>query len=53
MQDSINEVDCITDHEGLQALCLNLWAIQTAYLSYRQHQGGPPDVIDHEHDEAN
>ena len=32
MLDSGNEVDCITDYEGLQAVCLNPWVIQTAYL---------------------
>ena len=52
MLDSGSEVDCITDCEGLQAVCLNLWVIQTAYFSYRPCLGELPHKIDHEYDEA-
>ena len=53
--DSGSDVDCITDHdhEGLQAVCMNLSVIQTAYFSQRQHEGEIPYKIDHEYDKAN
>ena len=53
MLDSGDEVDCITDRKGLQAVFLNLWVIQTAYFSYRPHLGELPDKIDHGCDETN
>ena len=30
---------CITQHEGFEAVCLNIWVLQTAYFSYRQRYG--------------
>ena len=27
---------CITEHEGFEAVCLNVWVLQTAYFSYWQ-----------------
>ena len=53
MLDSGNEVDCITDHEGLQTVCLNLWVMQTDNFSYKKHESEVPDQIDCEYDEAN
>ena len=32
-------VVCITDHEGFEPVCLNMWVLQTAYFAYRQHYG--------------
>lgn len=32
-------IDCITEHEGFEAVCLNLWVLQAAFFSYRQHYG--------------
>ena len=29
-------IQCIVDHEGFLAVCLNLWVLQTAYHQYRQ-----------------
>ena len=30
----IPELLCITDHPGFHAVCLNVWALQTAYYQY-------------------
>ena len=32
-------IQCITDHEGFDAVCLNVWVLQTSYYTYRQHYG--------------
>ena len=32
-------VDCITLHPGFQSVCLDVWVLQTAYYSLRQHYG--------------
>ena len=38
--DEIGEdINCITEHEGFTAVCLNLWVIQTSYFQYRQRYG--------------
>ena len=36
-----NPVQCITDHPGLEAVCLNnyVWILQTAYFQFRQEYG--------------
>ena len=34
-----SELSCITEHEGFEAVCLNLWVIQAAYFNYQQHYG--------------
>ena len=31
--------ECIIQHPGFEAVCLNVWVLQTAYHSYRQHYG--------------
>ena len=31
---------CIRDHPGFDSVCLNIWAIQVAFLAYRQQYGG-------------
>ena len=36
---------CITEHEGFEAVCLNIWVLQAAYFLYRQ-QYGTSDVRD-------
>ena len=33
------EVHCITIHPGFQSVCLDVWVLQTAYFSLRQHYG--------------
>ena len=30
---------CITEHEGFEPVCLNVWVLQAGYFSYRQHYG--------------
>ena len=32
-------IDCIIDHEGFEAVCLNPWVLEAAYFSYRHHYG--------------
>ena len=32
-------VDCIILHPGFETVCLDVWVLQTAYYSYRQHYG--------------
>ena len=32
-------IDCITQHEGFDAVCLNPWVLQTGFFSYRQRYG--------------
>ena len=33
-------VNCITEHDGFNSVCLNVWVLQAAYYSYRQDYGG-------------
>ena len=30
---------CITEHEGFEAVCLNVWVLQAGFFSYRYHYG--------------
>ena len=30
---------CITEHNGFDPVCLNVWVLQTAYFQYRQQYG--------------
>ena len=30
---------CITEHEGFNAVCLNIWVLQTAFFQYKQQYG--------------
>ena len=49
-QESFNGCDpppCITQHEGFESVCLNVWVLQTAYFAYRYHYGDL-DSITHE-----
>ena len=34
-----NEVPCIIDHDGFEAVCLNRWVLQTGFFQYRQQYG--------------
>lgn len=49
--DKMNQMDipvkCITEHPGFEAVCLNVWVLQTAYFQYRQHYGSttPPTTL--------
>ena len=31
--------NCIVDHSGFRAVCLNVWVLQTAWLQYKQQYG--------------
>ena len=33
------QISCITEHEGFEPVCLNVWVLQARYFSYRQHYG--------------
>ena len=44
-QEGASEAQCITDHEGFQAVCLNLWVLQAAYVTYRYHYGDAHEDI--------
>ena len=33
------EPGCIVQHPGFEAVCLNVWALQTAWLQYKQQYG--------------
>ena len=35
MSESGTEIGCVVDHEGFEAVCLNLWVLQTAYFMYK------------------
>ena len=38
-QESENDISSITDHEGFESVCLNVWVLQTAYFNYGQRYG--------------
>ena len=42
---SESEIQCITEHEGFEAVCLNVWVLQTGYFNYRQQYGGREDPV--------
>ena len=33
------EPRCIVQHPGFEAVCLNIWVVQTAWLQYKQQYG--------------
>ena len=33
------QISCITEHQGFEPVCLNVWVLQAGYFSYRQHYG--------------
>ena len=38
-EESASKISCITNHEGFESVCLNVWVLQAAYFSYRYHYG--------------
>ena len=46
--ESENDISCITDHEGFESVCLNVWVLQTAYFNYRQRYGEAVEKTVHE-----
>ena len=47
-EESESEVRCITEHEGFESVCLNVWVLQAAYNSYRYHYGDSDEKDVHE-----
>ena len=44
----LEDVDCICDHHGFEAVCLNTEVLETAYIafmSYKNIGGRAPDVL--------
>ena len=37
--ESESKISCITNHDGFESVCLNLWVLQTAHFTYRHHYG--------------
>ncbi len=37
--ESSTSIDCITDHEDFQPICLDVWVLQTAYFTDRSKYG--------------
>ena len=33
--ESSTSIDCFTDYEGFQPICLDVWVLQTAYFTFR------------------
>ena len=38
------QISCITEHEGFEPVCLNVWVLQAGYFSYNYdtHDMSPP-----------
>ena len=47
-EESTGGISCITDHEGFESVCLNVWVLQAAYFNYRYHYGGAEEKDIHE-----
>ena len=45
LKESEGTMSCITEHEGFEPVCLNVWVLQAAYFQYRQHYG--TDALHH------
>ena len=43
-----SEIQCIVNHEGFNAVCLDLWVLQASYFSYRQRYGDADDKEPHQ-----
>ena len=47
-EESANWNTCITEHEGFDSVCLNVWVLQAAYFNYRYHYGNTEEREIHE-----
>ena len=47
-EESSNKIQCITEHEGFQSVCLDVWVLQAAYFSYRSRYGDTEEKSIHE-----
>ena len=48
MEENTSEIHCIIDHEGFDAVCLNLWVLQTAFHQFRHSHGSQIPAEDDE-----
>ena len=49
IEESERHIQCITEHEGFEPVCINEWVLQTAYFQYRQEHGNDYEhVSEHE-----
>ena len=39
MDETEADINCITEHEGFEPVCLNVWVLQAGFFSYRHHYG--------------
>lgn len=39
IEENSTEINCITMHEWFEAVCLNLWVLQTALIQHHQRCG--------------
>ena len=39
IEESDSQICCIIEHKGFDAVCLNLWVLQTAFYDFRYHHG--------------
>lgn len=44
-----SDVDCITEHEGFDAVCINRYVLEVAYYQFRQQHGDHRDVRQHKY----
>ena len=39
IEENSTEINCITEHKGFEAVCLNVWVLQTALIQHSQWYG--------------
>lgn len=45
MEESEHDIQCITQHEGFEPVCLDVWVLQTAHFTYHQQYGGVQEPV--------
>ena len=43
--ESARRIECITEHEGFDSVCINVWVLQAAYFSYHYHYGDHEEIF--------
>ena len=43
-------IQCITNHEGFDAVCHKVWVLQTSYFTYQYHYGTRNVIDEPEHE---
>ena len=46
--DKLKELTCVTDNPAFATVCLNHWALRTAWYQYRQQYENPFEGPEHE-----